>query len=65
MEKNRFYEHRQEIGRISREQGVDIGVAVSILAKEQGLKDWGEEAMAFYTHVNKLPAEERAAFFAG
>lgn len=65
MEKNRFYEHRQEIGRISREKGVDIGVAVSILAKEQGLKDWGEEAMAFYTHVNKIPAEERAAFFAG
>lgn len=63
MEKNRFYEHRQEIGRISREQGVDIGVAVSILAKEQGLKDWGEEAMDFYVYVNNLTPEDRVEFF--
>ena len=63
MENNRFYEHRQEIGRISREKGVDIGVAVSILAKEQGLKDWGDEAMAFYVYVNNLTPEDRVEFF--
>ena len=63
MEKNRFYEHRQEIGRISREKGVDIGVAVSILAKEQGFKDWGEEAMEFYVHVNNLTPDDRVEFF--
>ena len=63
MEKNRFYEHRQEIGRISREKGVDIGVAVSILAKEQGFKDWGEEAMDFYIYVNHLTPEDRVEFF--
>ena len=63
MEKNRFYEHIQEIGRISREKGVDIGVAVSILAKEQGFKDWGEEAMAFYVYVNNLTPDDRVEFF--
>lgn len=63
MEHNRFYEHRQEIAKISNEQGVDIGVAVSILAKELELKDWGEEAMAFYVHVNQLTSEDRVEFF--
>ncbi len=63
MEHNRFYEHRQEIAKISNEQGVDIGVAVSILAKEQGLKDWGEEAMAFYVYINALTPEDRVEFF--
>ena len=64
MENNRFHEHRHEIGRISRENGVDIGVAVSMLAKEKGFKDWGEEAMDFYVYVNHMPAEDRAAYFA-
>ena len=63
MENNRFYEHRQEIAKISNEQGVDIGVAVSILAKEQGFKDWGEEAMDFYIYVNHLTPEDRVEFF--
>ena len=63
MENNRFYEHRQEIAKISNEQGVDIGVAVSILAKEHGLKDWGEEAMDFYIYVNHLTPEDRVEFF--
>lgn len=63
MENNRFYEHRQDIAKISNEQGVDIGVAVSILAKEQGLKDWGDEAMDFYVYVNHLTPENRVEFF--
>ena len=64
MKNNRFAQHKKEIDRISREQKVDIGVAVSMLAQEMGWQDWGDESMEFCKFVNDLEPEARAAYFA-
>lgn len=47
LNNNRFHEMRKDLARISRERNVDIDVAISILAQEKGLKDWGKESMDF------------------
>ena len=67
MENNRYAQHRAEIDKISREQGVDIGVACAILRDQMGWhfedgKD--KEITEFTAYVNDMPAEDRAAYFA-
>lgn len=63
MENNRFHQHRLDIGKISKEQNVDIGVAANILAREKEWSDFGEESMAFYRFVNDMDPREREKYF--
>lgn len=63
MKENRFEMFKKEIAKISEEKGVDIGVAVSILAHEKNMTEWGDEAMDFYVKVNKMSPEERKEYF--
>lgn len=42
-ENNIFHKHRQEIAEISKNKGVDLGVAAGVLRHEKG---WGEETDA-------------------
>lgn len=65
MKKNRFAQNRVIIAQISEREKVDISVAMAMLAKEQGWKNYGEESLAFKRFVNDMPAEKRAAYFAG
>jgi len=65
MKNNRFAHNRLEIAQISQREQVDISVAMAILAKEKGWKDYGEESLAFKRFVHNIPAEKRAAYFAG
>ena len=64
MENNRFHCYRKEVGRLSREEQVDIGVAVAMLARQMDWQDWGDESMEFYRYVNDMEPEARAAYFA-
>ena len=64
MENNRFHRYRKEVGRLSREEQVDIGVAVAMLARQMDSQDWGDESMEFCRYVNDMEPEARAAYFA-
>ena len=61
---NRFHEMRKDLARISREKNVDIDVAISILAQEKGLKDWGKESMDFKVFLAGMDGEDYKAYFA-
>lgn len=54
---NRFYLNRREIGRIGRENNVDVSVASSMLASEKKwtgyvneMNDWMEEVRKYAMH---------------
>ena len=64
LRNNRFHEMRKELARISRERSVDIDVALSILAQEKGLKDWGKESMDFKSFLAGMDGEDYKAYFA-
>ena len=54
---------RKDLARISRERNVDIDVAISILAQEKGLKDWGKESMDFKAFLAGMDGEDYKAYF--
>lgn len=66
MEHNRYAQHKQEIDRISREQGVDIGVACAMLRDEKGwfADEKDTEITAFTKFVGKMSGEEVRKYFA-
>jgi len=56
-ETNVFYRARKEIGKISREEKVDIGVALDKYihaTKQQGHTAEREEFLAYVTHLQKM-----------
>ena len=63
LNNNRFHEMRKDLARISRERNVDIDVAISILAQEKGLKDWGKESMDFKAFLAGIDGEDYKAYF--
>lgn len=63
LNNNRFHEMRKDLARISRERNVDIDVAISILAQERGLKDWGKESMDFKAFLAGMDGEDYKAYF--
>lgn len=68
MENNRYAQHKKEIDRISREQGVDIGVACAILRDQMGwtFQDGKDtEITEFTAYVADMSPADRAAYFAG
>ena len=62
LNNNRFHEMRKDLARISRERNVDIDVAISILAQEKGLKDWGKESMDFKAFLAGMDGEDYKAY---
>jgi len=68
MENNRYAQNRHEIDRISREKGVDIGVACAMLRDKKGwsFKDGIDtEITEFCDYVRSMNPEEVQAYFEG
>ena len=63
LNNNRFHEMRKDLARISRERNVDIDVAISILAQEKGLTDWGKESMDFKAFLAGMDGEDYKTYF--
>lgn len=58
---NIFYKARREIGRISRDENVDIGVALDMFihaTRQTGHTAEKEEFLAYVAHLQKTTTEE-------
>ena len=65
LTQNRFHAHKKELADISRENNVDIGVAIAMLAHKLGFQDWGQESMELKEYLAELDEESYVQYFAG
>ena len=64
LTQTRFHAHKKELADISRENNVDIGVAMAMLAHKLGFQDWGQESMELKAYLADLDEERYVQYFA-